>query len=1387
MLFEIRNTIPTVSDSWTQTRDLFLNGQSRKAWDAASARRGEAALQTANDYVLNIEIARSVSAYKPYLALVRLARRAFPDDPIVQLYYARVEMTRGRHISAIDYLMECRDTLGAAHPTLWAMEIANIYGNAGFEDSCREWMQTASADNGQNSPLALYTQSCAFEGMRQWNKAIDYARQCVDAAPDWSRARAYLAHCLLTQGQLNEAQQQLREAKERGHEEHLVDFTSGMLSFAMGHFDEAQTLLKDLLDHWPQADMQEWVRRTLCILLCQIGRLEEARELVDGQNELLKLPELPETLSGAQCFLPLPLISQNKNQCVPTTVAMAAYPQGGRFNPDQLFREMHGRDGTPLWRMREWVRNHGYTLIPIRLDLQAIVAMLEQNIPLIGTLEGLFNSHVDVICGYSQDLEVLYVRDPSHWVPAAWPYDLALDRYELHQCVMAVIENSNHSAIQLAESYLSSDGLALLDLNEAVATGNLSNSEKAAGRITDESPAAFLRDMYGCNVTLSPVTYSENMQRIAENESANKLARFRSLMTMGYEAVQPILDEFINESENPRFAGFARRYLNLVHAMGEGRWETADAELDRLMLTGCGVSHFWDLRGDIHAELGDTEQSQFALERAIELEPLQMSLREKQLNRNATQLTLHEYLDEFNRLLNEDPSDKRLLRGRTMALQEGPDGKAFEAAAREYIKWFPRAPGAYITLMSWYQGQDREDLYSAVLDQARHMIPEVFDEPQEDTGEAPDDAGQPKLAEPSSSDMLQILWQPAHADRRATLEKVLQLENEGHFQWYERAQIAAVRLLIPEPSWNGDEPDVASVLPDPPPGVPQWFAQEFLDQLMAYDPSALVAEAVIRWLDRIVPSYRNYPELWFNRVLLLERQRHMEAAIEELKEVLKSYPAYSAALYRMGVVEYRQNDYPSARDWFEKALSVNPGLYGAIQMLREVHELLNEDTAMLKQIRALRRKIPYSFNTLRDEAIAIAQHRSFDDAMACIDASAREFCPRRVAVLKARICTASGHPNTAYWLSEANVADDESDVLLFEEYLQTALNLAQQMQDHRRARELCELGLARWPESAALKEIKAEQLVESDPATAQNLLQEVLQSEDASQNAAWVYLTTCTASPSSAAQSLIESVDTEKQQDLAELFGSVMEHSSLLQWAEPFLEWAVGTYPDSHQLRWRLILHYSMCGQAGEAVVMAEQLLEQLPNSITAEHTLGRCLIDTNPKRALEVLESVCSKDRSADHLFDLARCHSILGLNSQATDLHWEVLEQNPFVCASWTNLMLVDQPYKRLWQYVHPMLQGGHGVQDEYFLVAVVMMAVTLKKQVPHDWFPLATRRFRILQTFAGFRDEKDRLEKCLLAWLSLHPADRNGHDGLPSGFFASLAARFKWPGRSWIPDSR
>ncbi len=333
---------------------------------------------------------------------------------------------------------------------------------------------------------------------------------------------------------------------------------------------------------------------------------------------------------------------------------------------------------------------------------------------------------------------------------------------------------------------------------------------------------------------------------------------------------------------------------------------------------------------------------------------------------------------------------------------------------------------------------------------------------------------------------------------------------------------------------------------------------------------------------------------------------------------------------------------------------------------------------------------------------------------------------------------------------------------------------------------MCRQGLQRWPDSSRLKEILARELAKDSPQEAASLLRESLCAGEATADTAWQYLTTTQQPADVAAREAVQAAPEPHRENLAELFAEVMDGPQLLPWYESHLTWAVDEFPDSSMLRYLLAMYYNINDQPQRAVPLAEQVYERNPDRPEAARLLGRCLIDREPRRALKYLEEVCERNRSADYLFDLARCHLVAGNSARSCELHWEILGQNPFLAASWTNLYLCDAPRDRLWPLLIPILDQGYGVEDEYFVVAAVQIAVELNRQLSPSWLQVAAQRWSVLKTHPGFRDERPRLRESLLAWRSVRPADIQDGMEIPDRWLNQVRSRFGWPGRRWIPTS-
>lgn len=1392
MLFELRNTIPEVSSRWVEARDLFLAGKVRNARDVSEKYREPSAMPTANDHVLNIEIARACGAVKRYLSLVRLAHRAFPHDPIIQLYNSRMLQTRGRHYSGVKYLLGIENTLGTTHRAWWGTQLANLFADAGFSKSADRWMRQVEDEPQFDSPLALYSRTCALDGMQHWDPAIELAERCVASAPLWIRARVHLVNCLLARGRLNEAQDQFRVVRELGHEESYIDFLHAMLHCALGEFERSAHVLQTCLETWPDAEFVPWARHMLYVLHIENGRYDEARCIADsytGSNRKkaareFGLPSIDEIKSSERHkFLPIPLVVQNRSQCVPTTVAMATYPQGHRLNPEQLYQAMHGRDGTPLWRMRNWVNENGLTFVPVQLEKKVILGLLDRGLPLIGILEGAFSSHVDVICGYHDALEVFYVRDPAHWGPMIFRYETCLDRYALHNGLIAVIDKKDQSAIDFANQWHAGELAGLLDLQQACFEGDRVGAEAAAARIGDNSILAFQRDLSGVNVVCSNRQFTERMTRWAKDPEANGVARFRAMMCLDSEASDPIIDELL-QSENKRIGTHGRLFVQMLRNYQKGNWQAAYEQLDRLLIRGSGIMDYWSMKCDVLSELGRHDESQEALEMAMELSPGSLRLREKALSKQFNHLTYHEYETEIEAMIAENPDERQLLWGRVIVRRDGPDGLAFEAAVDEYLQWFPRDVSGYFELINWYLMQGRQDLADTVRQKAQRLLPDEFSASSSD---ATVHHEPPPITESNSplpeqhGQLLDILWNPSDTRRQAAWQKLNAAMTAGQLKWTDHGQLISFQI-----GWGWDDKpakgiEVTNLLPIPTPGPTYWYVNGVLETLSRFELATETAHAVLEWIDQAAPEFQKYANLWFNRILIIEQTGQMEDALVELRALLDMYPAFSSALYRMGVVKHQQGDYRGAASFFQRALQVNPGLYGAIDNLCTIHSIMENQEGTLEFLGRIRKKMPYYYEGIRDEVFFVAETQGHDAARKHLDKIGKTCSPLQFNILEARLAAKTENVARTEELvdhvlsSEAYQRDNEYDETVFEELLHVRLSLAMQKEDTAEIDKLCSEGIQRWPDSTRIRTIQAEY----GTADKQSVLREMLVDGIADSETAYRFLKETQREPLAAVVALVGDAAADNQQRIAELISEVTGFPDLIHLNLEFLNWSVGKFPESTLLKYRLAEHCSLSGDVKKATDIARELHGRDPHNLELLRFYGRVLMDSQPEEALQFLRRACKQNRTIEYLFDLARCYQLLGDATQSCSTHLEILQQNPYVGASVTNLYFQSEEHDLLWPLAKEIVRRGGGVSDEYFLVAAVKLAISQRDQMPEEWHETARERTQVLQTHPGFLDEKILLAKALKAWGKIRPEKGK------VGRLRRMLLALEWPGAKWIPQ--
>lgn len=236
MFFESRQTTtaPVCSSEYAACRDAFFAGDLQGAQELALAQKQDGGPRCPADWLLCSDIVRAFGHPRGYYALVRLAYRRYPDDVFIAVQRARSDLRFDREL--LGRLERCEfadldDRKRALIEGVFAASRARV----GFRERARRHIDAALSLAGDADPLVNYELAFAYSRLGQWDDAIEAGRRAVEAAPQWTFARLFLADFLSACGRGEEADRLIDEIVDAGFGDANTDFVRGFRAFAAGN------------------------------------------------------------------------------------------------------------------------------------------------------------------------------------------------------------------------------------------------------------------------------------------------------------------------------------------------------------------------------------------------------------------------------------------------------------------------------------------------------------------------------------------------------------------------------------------------------------------------------------------------------------------------------------------------------------------------------------------------------------------------------------------------------------------------------------------------------------------------------------------------------------------------------------------------------------------------------------------------------------------------------------------------------------------------------------------------------------------------------------------------------------------------------------------------
>jgi hypothetical protein len=545
-------------------------------------------------------------------------------------------------------------------------------------------------------------------------------RQAVRLAPDWPRARASLAHALMAAGAHAEAAATLQQGAQ-GLRDEPSDYAAVFQLQAAHDIAGSYRAARSYLDRWPDSDAQAAVAAWAFQAACLLGEHQAARDAAAAATWLGddRRAGIEPALAGRRALLPLQPLRQGRRQCVAAVGAMVAAWHGDAIEPRALYTTLGGVEGLDLWRLRAYFEERGYRAEYVRMAPSPLRALIDRGLPVIGVIDTLFASHVDVVCGYDAGSGLFYRRDPDSW-PLAWCTDSELDGiYGPAGGVGLALVPPQRRDEEFDPAWRHADALHLDLLRQACANGDWEAAAHYYARIADDSPLALQRSQVAHGIVEPPAAFGGKLLRVVENTRLPALVRARALSMTG----DPRLYARHKHALLAQLPGRAAACLleGAEHAAAQ-RWPQARDAFAWLTRRCPQQAQLWLRLAQAGFRAGDDDGARYAARRALEASPNSVYVAARVAELFPDMDGRVERVRRWRRLRRRQPGSYAAALAEADARECGRQGPAYGKALRRCIAHAPLEARHYDKLAKWYLAHGLPQHARAVLGEARERL-----------------------------------------------------------------------------------------------------------------------------------------------------------------------------------------------------------------------------------------------------------------------------------------------------------------------------------------------------------------------------------------------------------------------------------------------------------------------------------------------------------------------------------------------------------------------------------------------------------------------------------------------------------------------------------------
>jgi tetratricopeptide (TPR) repeat protein len=1378
MFFEARLSPIVVTPAYASVAEAFERGDTTLAHTLATEAAAAGGPRVPADFLLVMDVCRARGEFARSNALCRIAWRRFPDDPMVRLAWARTTSIRGRDLESIELLQPLAD-----HPDLGALARAMMASSWGTIGARRRFRALADSLRASTDPRVRYMLGYGSASLREWDEAIEHLAFTVDHAPRWVRAIGPLCDFLLARGRVAEVERRLLAAEQTGLHDVAVDVAAFAYLSARRRWDDAVALAERASTRWPRKSLAMFAGG-VALAYWMLERREDAVRWAEIAD-----PELAERFANATPgrgkLLDAPLRCQERSMCLPVSVSLVCSTQGVDLDPVALYAAMEGHGGASFSKMKSAIEAHGFDVCTVLPKVGLVRRLLDQGIALVGPLYGPGLAHVEVVCGYDEALDLLYVRDPESWILRAFSSDALDERYREHGGLIALLRRP--SSVVIADDERAHGFAAFMAFEAAVTAGDVDGASTLLEAIPD-GPTRMLAHWVGHGVSSTTADVRAYERRCLDDPELH--ARFRAAVALQGDVTDLARTRamLIEADADPR--SWLIRMLDARLAIREGRWDDASRIVEELVQEAPSLASTWDLKATIAERRGDEETAEEALDVAYDIEPTNHGITSHWRRRWETRRSFAERLREVEAEWRRFESVETAWSDYVGLLaSQGPDGAQVADLMAQWTRRFPKSPDAWTERMRWFAYQERGDLVETVRVEASRTLGMEFGTRGPSAAADVETSHGPN--EQLGLAMEQVLaGLPVESQLAAAIEPMRAKAATGRLDALLHVWLLALDYAID----LRRDPNGRAHLPPRLPGAPLPSARAFLERVSGVSLQPRHAADLLAWVADLVPDCDQRDLLLWERAALerIRGRTHDTKAL--LERLVAREPAHVVALEELASISLQRGDVVDAIHRYEALLDVSPGQVGVLSSLVRLYELTGDHDRMVATQRRLVRRMPW-------QVMASEQLVEFTK-LGALDEVRPFFATPSLLLMEARVAYDRGdHARVLALVGDdehLDTLDDRQQRMHFAFKLESSLAIADESAPPPELDAIADAAVQRFPDGALFWRLRAALAIRrSDMAKFRDSITKAIAAGVFEVDLATLLLD-------------VDGADVERMLEVVSAAPEVARGEAAMAWIAAleangptevlptFVERCAQLVPEAREVRLRHGWSALDAGDVATATWVSERLLARDPEDVEARLLLAHSLLESDQHAAESRFQEIAEStgDPRAHH--GLASIAAKRGDAPSARRIYWEILARNPLDTDALAALHRLHEAPSVLQPWFRAAIERGRGAETADFLVHAVDVARASGSTVPRRWIDVAMQRLMKVE-----EDLDDRMLDGTSEWMLLPRAvyvvlrEMGETEAVEALLQANprvrglrwawtAPRRMFWPGRAWISDA-